>query len=101
MPLTGDNHSAIGLVKKRDLCYAYSRTILRIQVLADHILFSKESGLPMDSSLQSANVAVDELSTSLDHHEETVGAEEEHHVHLPNPSWWPLILGTAILVAVI
>ena len=55
----------------------------------------------MDSSLQSANVAVDELSTSLDDHEETVGAEEEHHVHLPNSSWWPLILGTAILVAVI
>jgi hypothetical protein len=61
----------------------------------------------MDSSLQSANVAVDELSTSggklhpYDHHKETVGAEEEHHVHLPNPSWWPLILGVAILVAVI
>lgn len=55
----------------------------------------------MDSSLQSANVAVDELSTSLDHYVETEGTEEEHHVHLPNPSWWPLILGFAILVAVI
>jgi hypothetical protein len=52
----------------------------------------------MDSSLQSANITVDELSTALDHH--TVGAEEEHHIHLPNPSWWPMMLGFAILVAV-
>ncbi len=50
----------------------------------------------MDSSLQSANITVDEWSTSLDHH--TVDAEEEHHIHLPNPSWWPMILGAAILV---
>jgi hypothetical protein len=54
----------------------------------------------MDSSLQSANIAVDELSTSLNHHAEAAGAEEEHHIHLPNPSWWPMILGAAILVAV-
>jgi hypothetical protein len=52
----------------------------------------------MDSSLQSANMAVDEWSTSLDHH--TVDAEEEHHIHLPNPSWWPMVLGAAILVEV-
>jgi Cytochrome c oxidase subunit IV len=54
----------------------------------------------MDSSLQSANIAVDGSSTSLDHHAEIAGAEEEHHIHLPNPSWWPMILGAAILVAV-
>jgi hypothetical protein len=54
----------------------------------------------MDSSLQSAHSAVDELSTSLAHHTETVEAEGEHHVHLPNPSWWPMILGLAILVAI-
>ena len=52
----------------------------------------------MDSSLQSANITVDDLSTSLDQH--AVGAEEEHHIHLPNPSWWPMMLGSAILVAV-
>ncbi|TMC14023.1 MAG: hypothetical protein E6J34_24115 [Chloroflexi bacterium] len=55
----------------------------------------------MDSSLQSANIAVDDSSTFLDRHAETMDAEEEHHIHLPNPSWWPMILGVAILVAVI
>jgi len=54
----------------------------------------------MDSSLQSANIAVDQLSTSLEHHAETGGTGEEHHIHLPNPSWWPMILGIAILGAV-
>jgi len=54
----------------------------------------------MDSSLQSANITVDDSSASFDHHAKTLGAEEEHHIHLPNPSWWPMILGFAILVAV-
>jgi hypothetical protein len=53
----------------------------------------------MDSSLQSANLTTDELDTSLgahQNHDEAV-EEEEHHVHLPNPSLWPLLLSVAIL----
>lgn len=50
----------------------------------------------METSLQSANLTEDELSTS---HVEA-GGEEEHHVHLPNPSLWPLILAIAIIVTI-
>jgi len=52
----------------------------------------------MDSSLQSANITVDESSTSLGQHAK--GEEAEHHIHLPNSSWWPMMLGFAILLAV-
>ncbi len=59
----------------------------------------------MDSSLQSANLTTEELSKSLAEKEgilENVGGhdEEEHHIHLPNPSLWPLLLGAAMLIAV-
>ena len=60
----------------------------------------------MDSSLQSANLTTEELSKSLAEKAgivENVGGhdEEEHHIHLPNPSLWPLLLSAAILLAVI
>ncbi len=56
----------------------------------------------MDSSLKSTNLTVDDLTSSLNgHSEEVEGAEEEHHIHLPNPSLWPFILSIAILVTVI
>src|SRR5690348_12910551 len=55
----------------------------------------------MDHSLQSAHVTINELTTLPSaHSEETVAAEEEHHIHLPGPSWWPLLLSVAILVAI-
>lgn len=53
----------------------------------------------METSLQRANLAVDELDTSLQ--ADQTAEEEEHHIHLPNPSWWPLLLGAAIFVTVI
>ncbi len=52
----------------------------------------------METSLQRANLAIDELDTSL---QQDQAAEEEHHIHLPGPSWWPILLGAAILVTVI
>ncbi len=60
----------------------------------------------MDSSLQSANLTTEELTKSLAEKEgvvENVSGhdEEEHHIHLPNPSLWPLLLSAAILMAVI
>jgi hypothetical protein len=51
----------------------------------------------MDTSLSSTNLSGDALSASLEHEQEI---EEEHHIHLPNPSLWPLILSAAILVTV-
>ena len=53
----------------------------------------------METSLQRANLAVDELDTSLQ--ADQAVEEEEHHIHMPGPSWWPLLLGAAILVTVI
>ncbi len=61
----------------------------------------------MDSSLQSAaNLTTEELDKSLVENEGIVEnvegkEEEEHHIHLPNPSLWPLTLSGAILVAVV
>lgn len=60
----------------------------------------------MDSSLQSANLTTEELTKSLAEKEsvvENVGGhdEGEHHIHLPNPSLWPLLLSAAILLAVV
>ncbi len=56
----------------------------------------------MDSSLQSANLTADELDASLaTQHQDTVHGEgEEPHIHLPNPSLWPVILNIAIIVAI-
>ncbi|HTI15600.1 MAG TPA: hypothetical protein VL461_13715 [Dictyobacter sp.] len=54
----------------------------------------------MDSSLHSASLTADDLTkpvVSVD----TVKEEEEHHIHMPNPSLWPLVLSVAILVTVV
>ncbi len=53
----------------------------------------------MDSSFQHVSLAVDDTSLVTEH-AVVEGAEGEHHIHLPNPSLWPLLLGAAILVAV-
>lgn len=57
----------------------------------------------METSLQGANLTADSLQQSL---EVTHGGAEEleaeeHHIHLPGPSIWPLILGVAILVTIV
>lgn len=55
----------------------------------------------MDSSLRSTNVATDDEQLSFAAHQEAEDVDhEEHHIHLPNPSLWPVILGVAILVTV-
>lgn len=52
----------------------------------------------MDTTLHSAGLAVDDLGQSLAISQEV--EEAEQHIHLPNPSLWPLILSAAILVEV-
>jgi osmotically-inducible protein OsmY len=52
----------------------------------------------METSLQSANLTANELDQALGTEQEI---EEEHHIHLPSPSLWPLILSIAIAVAFI
>lgn len=56
----------------------------------------------METSLRSANLTVDELQASIGTNQEIEGErEEEHHIHLPNPSLWPFILSTAILAVIV
>ena len=55
----------------------------------------------METSLHSASLAVNDITNSLEIHAIHQEAEgEEHHIHLPGPSYWPLLLSVAILVAV-
>lgn len=55
----------------------------------------------MSTPLQSTNLTTDELAAPVG-----VASEDEHgageiHIHMPNPSLWPLILGISILIAFI
>lgn len=54
----------------------------------------------MNSPLQSANLTADELAVSPQTDEEIERTGDEAHVHLPNPSFWPLLLTVAIVLAV-
>lgn len=54
----------------------------------------------MDSSLQSVHLTGEEKQSSLGHQEEGLH-DSGPHIHLPNPSLWPLVLSAAILVTVI
>ena len=54
----------------------------------------------MDGSSQSASYTPEETNESL-LEQHTEGEQEEEaspHIHLPNPSYWPIILGLAIAV---
>lgn len=52
----------------------------------------------METSLHSSSLTANEL-TALETHPE-MEEEAEHHIHLPNPSLWPLILSAAIFFTV-
>lgn len=56
----------------------------------------------MNSPLQSANLTADELPASLSTSQEAGYdvQEEESHIHMPNPSLWPLFVGLSVLIAV-
>ena len=57
----------------------------------------------MDTSLQNTNLTEDELTVPVleDQDADQASAEEVAHIHLPNGSLWPLLLGLAILVTMI
>jgi len=55
----------------------------------------------METSLHSTGIAVNDITSSLEIHDIHQEVEEgEHHIHLPGPSYWPMLLSIAILVAV-
>jgi len=55
----------------------------------------------MDSSPQRASSISDEFSPSLLTEQEVDVEETEPHIHLPNPSYWPILLGLAIATAMV
>lgn len=53
----------------------------------------------MNTPLQSGHLTTDEMTMPmLADVEDEHGAGEEAHIHLPNPSLWPLLLGIAVMV---
>jgi hypothetical protein len=57
----------------------------------------------MDGSSQSASYTPQETNASLleQHVEDEQEVEASPHIHLPNPSYWPILLGSAIAVTMI
>ena len=57
----------------------------------------------MNTPLQSASLSEDELelAASGGHNSEAEHAGGEAHIHLPNPSYWPLLVGVAILIIIV
>ena len=53
----------------------------------------------MKHSLQSADLTINELTPCSTANTEEI-VEAVHHIHLPGPSWWPLLLSAAILTAI-
>jgi BON domain len=53
----------------------------------------------MNTPLQSVDLTADDAQSSmLVNAEENTESDEEHHIHMPNPSLWPLILGLAVII---
>ncbi len=55
----------------------------------------------MNTPLQSASLTGDEITLSQVDTGDLEGAEEEEHIHMPNPSYWPLIVGLGSAIAVV
>ncbi len=55
----------------------------------------------MDSSPQRASSISDEFSAPLLKEQEVDVEETKPHIHLPNPSYWPILLGLAIAVTMV
>src|SRR5579864_2119235 len=57
----------------------------------------------MENSPQRVGSTSDEFSTtlSISPEEDTGEVEAQPHIHLPNPSYWPILLGAAIAIAML
>jgi hypothetical protein len=56
----------------------------------------------MNTPLQSVNIPTDDVTASqLAQAGHDMGGEEVEHVHMPNPSYWPLIAGIAVVVVIV
>lgn len=55
----------------------------------------------MNTPLQSASLTGDEMTLSQVDTGDLEGAEEEEHIHMPNPSYWPLVVGIGSVIAIV
>lgn len=53
----------------------------------------------MDTSLQNTSLTEDEITQAVQEAEHT--EEEKAHIHLPNGSLWPILLGVSILITMV
>ena len=56
----------------------------------------------MDTSLHNTHVIEDQLAqpAPVEVEEAQLESEEESHIHLPGPSYWPIVLSVAILITI-
>ncbi len=55
----------------------------------------------MSTPLQSTNLTTDELAAPVGIASEDEHGAEEVHIHMPNPSLWPLFLAVAIAIFIV
>ncbi len=55
----------------------------------------------MSTPLQSTNLTSDEMAAPVGIASEDEHGAEEVHIHMPNPSLWPLILGVSIAITIV
>jgi len=55
----------------------------------------------MNTPLQSVSLTGDEIIQSQVDTGDLEGVEEEEHIHMPNPSYWPLIVGIGAAIVIV
>jgi hypothetical protein len=56
----------------------------------------------MDTSLQNTSLTEDEMTMTAQAVQEAEHAEDEKaHIHLPNGSLWPILLGVSIFITMV
>lgn len=100
MPYKATCQAEQNLVCLHEICI-FGMLILRTKMgklcPQDLIYSLEESEKPMDTSLQGANLTLEQVQ-DLEVPQEAEVTEAEQHIHLPSPSLWPLVLSAAILV---
>ena len=89
------------LARETYTCYSYSRiTVIYLFTVSRQIVNILEGKRElMDTSLQNTSLTEDEMTVpALEDQGAELAEGEAAHIHLPNGSLWPVIVGVAILV---
>ncbi len=74
------------------------------EVFSQVVDYSQELGGKrelMERFPQSTSSVSDDVNASLLAQPEGDGEEAEEHIHMPNPSYWPLLLSIAVVIAIV